>query len=123
MPAQAEDRIEHGAHGIGERPAFGNGGRRANGLPTPEKARAIGLELYVSGTFAIDDGEMCRPHERVSRRTPATGREDRTEVGDKFRLHEKGGEGGMRHVVGLPRKDDFGVGGEFKIHASGFRYW
>ena len=115
--------VEHGANGIRQRPAFGNGSRRANGLPPPKKTRAIGLELHMSGTFAFDDGKMCRPYLRVGRRTPAAGRQDRADVGDKLRFDEQCGEGRMRHVVGLPREDDFGVGGDFEIAACGAHCW
>src|SRR6185503_12517077 len=56
--AKTEDRIEHGADGIGERPAVEHGDRRPDLPPTPEEASPVGLELHAADGLAFRDGKV-----------------------------------------------------------------
>ena len=98
--AQAEDRIEHGADRVGERPAVHHGDRRPDLAPAPEEARAVGLELHVAHGLALHDGEVRRPDLGLAGRPPAPRRQEGADVGDELGLHEQLGEGGVRRVGG-----------------------
>ncbi len=59
--AQAEDRVEHRAGRIGERPVGIHGLRRAQPKAAPDEACPVGLELHLAHRLALDHGEMGGP--------------------------------------------------------------
>src|SRR5437868_11842498 len=79
--AQAEDRIEYGAKGVGQRPSLRHRGGMANGLTAAEKPRPVGLELHVAGSVAFDHCQMRGPDLRVAGGTPPPRRENRAKLG------------------------------------------
>ncbi len=69
--AEAEDRIEHGAHRIGERLAISHANWRPDPPPAPDEARPVRLELDIAHGVAFHRGEMRRPDFRLAGRPPA----------------------------------------------------
>ena len=122
--AQAEDRIEHGADRVGERPAVDH--RRSaceSSRPRPRKrARSVSNCTSPDG-LAFDDGEMRRPDLRVAGRAPPPRGQQRADIGDELRLHEQLGEGRMRGVGRVRRQHDFGVRGQLDLARAGCRDW
>jgi hypothetical protein len=78
-------------------------------LSAPQKARAIGFKLHIVQGFAFDNDQMRHPGLRIAVRTPPPRGEDRTETRYELRFHEQFREGGMSHIVGLPRQSDFRI--------------
>ena len=97
--AQREDRIEHGADRIGQRPRVEHRDRRATPLSAAEEARPVGLELRLADGFAFGDAQMRGPDFRL-RRAPAVaawrGCAPRSAM--IFGLDEQLGEGRMGDV-------------------------
>ena len=72
--AQAEDRVEHRAGGVRQRPAVDHRHRRADAAPAAEEPRAVGLELRRSptGRRAVRPRrDVGRPDRRLARRRAA----------------------------------------------------
>ena len=112
-----EDRIEHGADGVGQRPAVDHGDRRrAMSRPRPRK-RARSVSYSSSPTrLALDDGEMRGPDLGLAGRrgggaSPGCAPTSATILG----LHEQLGEGRMRRVGARRRQHDLGVGGQLDL--------
>ncbi len=59
--AQSEDRIEHGADSVGQRPAVDHRDRPVDVVAAAEEARPIGLDLWLSHRLAVDDCQMRGP--------------------------------------------------------------
>ena len=58
---------------------------------------------------------MRGPHLWIARGTPATGRQERTQVGRELGLDEQFGKGRVCRIVGLPRQRKLGVRCYFNI--------
>ena len=58
---QAEDRVEHGAGGVRERPAVDDRHRRPRAAPAAEEAQAVGLELDGADRLALDGDDVGGP--------------------------------------------------------------
>src|SRR5438874_3020503 len=78
--AQAEDRIEYRAKGVGQRPSLRHRGGMANSLTAAEKPRPVSLELHVAGSVAFDHRQMRGPNPGVAGGTLPPGREDCAEL-------------------------------------------
>ena len=90
------------------------------------RPRNRALSVSNSGAptrLAVDDRQMRGPDFGVARRPFSPRRQDRSDVGEIFRLDEQLREGGMRDVGALGREDEFGVGGDLDVAraAAGIR--
>ncbi len=108
-PAQAEDRIEHGAGRIGEGPAVDDRDWRADAAAAPQEACPVGFEFSAAGRLPFDDGQVGRPDGRLVGRPAPTRGEHRTDLGDELGLHEQLGEGGMGRIGCVGGQDDLRV--------------
>ena len=108
--AQCEDRIEHRADGVGQRPTIGHRDRRMDAVAAAEEAGPIGFHLRLPHRLAIHDGQMRRPDLLLSRRAPPPRCQQSALGGEIFGGDEQLHEGGMRDVVGLRRQHQFGIG-------------
>src|SRR4030095_12057579 len=60
-PSEAEDGIEHGARGVGQRPTVDDRHRRADAPSPTEKAPSVGLELSAAAGLSLDDDRVGGP--------------------------------------------------------------
>ncbi len=115
LTAQAEDRIEDGAGGVGQRSVCDHRHRLAKAAPAPEEARPIGFELQITDGLSFDEGYMRRPSLGVARGLSSPPSQYRAHLVGELRLHEQIGECGMRIVACVRRQYDFRVGGQRDI--------
>ena len=108
-PAQGEDRVEHRAGGARKRPAAHDRAWRANTAATTEESRSVGLELALTHSLAIDNRQVRRPDLWLGRRPLPPSSENGAKSGEVLGLDEQLREGGVRHVRGLRRQDQFGI--------------
>ena len=111
-----EDRIEHRADGVGQRPAVDHRDRRADAAAAAEEARAVGLELRLADRLAFDDGEMRGPDlGLVGERAPAR-RQQRADLGDDIRSATNSFEkAGCATSARWRRQHELGIGGELDL--------
>ena len=96
--AKTEDRIEHGAGRVGERPAVDHRDRRADPASATQETRAIGLELRAADHLAFDDRDMRCPELAFGRRSSPPCSQNSAAVGDELGLYEQIGEGRMSGI-------------------------
>jgi hypothetical protein len=120
---QGEDRIEHGASGIGQRPRVDHRERRADAVSPAEEARPVGFELRLADGFAVGDAQMRGPYFRFRRRSLSPRGEDGALVGEIFGFDEQLREGGVGDIGALRAQSEFGVGGDLRFRASGRQRW
>ena len=118
--AKTEDRIEHGADGIGERLAVDHRDRRANDAPASQgnvrgRFRTVASPADSPSTTARCAAQTCGIGGRAR---PPRGQQ-RADVGLELRLHEHFGEGRMGGVGCVGRQHDFGVRGQLDLARAG----
>ena len=117
MP-EREDRIEHGAHRVRQRPAIHHGNRRMHAVTTAEESRAVGLEFRLADVVpsttarcpAQSSASSGRRFRRVARMSPISGR-----YSVSTKSLEKAGCG---HVVGLGCQGQFGIGSHVDLSCA-----
>ena len=87
-PAQGEDRIEHGADRVRERPAVDRRDRRSYTAAAAEEPSPIGFHLGLSHGAAIDDSEMCSPDFWLARGSPSPRRQNGADFSPIFGFDE-----------------------------------
>ncbi len=114
--AQGEDRIEHGADRVRQRPAVDHRDRRSDAVAAAEEAGPVGLDLRLSHGLAIDDGQMRRPDFRLARRRAAAASPGWRPTSARYSVSTNSfDEGRMRDVVGLRRQHQLGIGGDVDL--------
>ena len=114
--AQGEDRIEHGADRVGERPAVDHRDRRSDAVAAAEEAGPVGLHLRLPHGLAIDDGEMRGPDFRLARRAPPPRRQDgarrRRDTRSRRTASKKAG---CATSAAWRRQHELGIGGDVDL--------
>ena len=108
MP-QREDRVEHRADAVRQRPVVGQRRRRPDVPVAADEAHPVGLVLDGPDPLALDHREVGHPHARLVRRPRPPRRDQRVERVEMAGLHEHLGEGGVRVVGRRGRQHDLGV--------------
>ena len=118
--AQGEDRIEHGADRVRERPAvdhrdrpFGRCGRGRGTGPCRSPPRAF--PRRSPSTTARCAAQISW----LARRAPSPRRQDGADVGEIFGLDEQLRKGRMRDVGGLGRQHELGIGRDVDLAHAG----
>ena len=113
--SEAEDRIEHRPHRVGEWVPVDDRDRRANRTSSSEEPGTICFVLDDPAWLLLDRGDVCSPDGRfVTRSRPARGQE-RTDLGNELGLHEQVLERRVSHIGGLPGECDLGVRRQFDV--------
>ena len=107
--SQADDRVEHGADGVGEGLTVGHRARCSDPMAATEKPRAVGFPLYAPDGLAFDGHHVRDPDRRLGSRPRAPRREEGVRLGHEGRLHEQVGERGVGRVRRRRRQHDLGV--------------
>ncbi len=85
---QREHRIKDRTRRVGQRPGIDDRHRVSHLVPASQKARSIGLELQASDGFALQSADESDPEFRFAGISGPSGSEQRTALGNEFRLHE-----------------------------------
>jgi hypothetical protein len=113
--AQGEDRIEHDADRIRERPPVDHGDRRANAAATADETGSVGLHLRLAHAVAVDGGEVRGPDLGLVWRPPPPRRQEDARVDEILGLDEQFGKGRMRDIRRLRRQHQFGIRGDVEL--------
>ena len=112
---QAEDRIEHGARGVGQRPAVDHRHRRADAAAAAEESRRGRSRTERRRRLALDGDDVGRPDGGSSADRGAAGRQERPELRHELGLDEEVGERRVRGVGGRRRQHELGVGRQLEL--------
>ena len=115
-PPQAEDRIEHRAGRVRQRPAVDHRHRRSDPAAATEKPHPVGLVLRAPPL----PGPRRRPRGRPRRTAPSGARARRvanraSSCGDGLGLHEEVREHRVRRLRGGWREHELGVRGDLDL--------
>ena len=114
-PPQAEDRVQHGPRGIGERPALDHRHRRADPATSPQETRAVRLVLRASHARSLHRHHVGGPDALLLVAAGQARGEEGVELRQRFGLHEEVGEGRMRGIRPRRREHELGIGGDVDL--------
>ena len=109
--AQREDGVENVAGRLTRFLARSQLCRAAGGPVPAEELEPVRLVVDGVGLAVVDDEQVRRPHLRLLRRAPSTGRDQGAVLVEVLRVHEHLGEGRMGEVVGGRPENQLAVAG------------
>ncbi len=114
-PAQAEDGIQDGPGGVGERPSLDHGHRRADAAPPSQESRAVGLVLRAAHAYPFHRHHVRGPEPLLVVDARRARGEEGIELRHRLRLHEEVREGRVRVVAAGRGEHQLGVGGDVDL--------
>ena len=90
--SKADDRIEHRADRVGERPAVDHRGRCPDPAAAAEEPTAVGFPLQAADRLAFDDHHVGEPDRRLAARPWPARRQESVQLGRTLGVHEQVGK-------------------------------
>src|SRR6266404_12205 len=113
--SQAENRIEHSAHGVRKWAIFHHCDRLCRRVSAAKKAHPIGFKLNAGDRFGRSRQYMHAPPGLVLRRAGPAARQERTVLCVVFSFNKQIAERWMRQIVGPGSQDNFRIAGQFDL--------